>query len=63
MTVRTCLVSYRQKWGSLEPSYFHNPWGFFFCSFRSMCLCSTCALEGQEEEDKEGICMHHMTRS
>jgi len=62
MTVQTCLVSDRQKRGSLEPCDFHKTWDFFFCSFRSICLCSTCTLEGQGE-DKEGICMHHMTRS
>ena len=61
MTVRTCPVSDRQKRGSLESCSFYNPWTFLFCSFRSMCLCSTCTLEGQGE-DKEGICMHHMTR-
>ena len=62
MTVWTCLVSDRQKQGSLKPCDFHNPWGFFFCSFRSMCLCSTCTLDRQGE-DKEEICMYHMTRS
>jgi len=72
MTVLMCLVSNRQKWGSLEPCYFHNPCGFFFCSFRSLLYMQYLNTWGAKRRetgdlcapyDKKLISLHHLSRS